>query len=168
MAQESHDVSLYCQGHSGRKSELREDATVRHVARCVVICTVKRAERTSRLTALPDRIARTSSGKSRAHWSLSRCKGCAGDLETDRNGSVMIVPFADHIGAVRRVNVSQGVQGTAISTLVELVFWLPNESGPLLLRLFWLLFASPACRGEVGHDRQQSSAKDPAGQLKRR
>ncbi len=80
----------------------------------------------------------------------------------------MIVPFADHIGAVRRVNVSQGVQGTAISTLVELVFWLPNESGPLLLRLFWLLFASPACRGEVGHDRQQSSAKDPAGQLKRR
>ena len=74
---------------------------------------------------------------------LSRRKGRAGDLETDHNGSVMILPFADHIGAVRRVNVSQGVQGTTISTLVELVFWLPNESGPLLLRLgcscFYLL-----------------------------
>jgi hypothetical protein len=58
-------------------------------------------------------------------------QGCAGDLETDSNGSVMIVPFADNIGAVERVNVSQGVQGTAFSTLVELVFWLPNELGPL-------------------------------------
>jgi hypothetical protein len=62
-------------------------------------------------------------------------QGCAGDLETDSNGSVMIVPFADNIGAVERVNVSEGVQGTAISTLVELVFWLPNELGPLLLKL---------------------------------
>jgi hypothetical protein len=35
----------------------------------------------------------------------------------------MIVPFADNIGAVERVNVSQGVQGTAFSTRVELVFW---------------------------------------------
>jgi hypothetical protein len=76
-------------------------------------------------------------------------QGCVGDLETDSNGSVMIVPFADHIGAVERVNVSQGVQGTAISTLVELVFWLPNESGPLLLKqgcsCFCLL---PRCAAE--------------------
>jgi hypothetical protein len=62
-------------------------------------------------------------------------QGCAGDLETDSNVSVMIVPFADNIGAVERVNVSQGVQATAFSTLVELVFWLPNELGPLLLKL---------------------------------
>jgi hypothetical protein len=61
---------------------------------------------------------------------VARRKGCAKDLETDSSRSVMIVSFANNIGAGRRVNVSQGVQGTAISTLVELVFWLPNESGP--------------------------------------
>jgi hypothetical protein len=54
----------------------------------------------------------------------------------------MIASFANHIGAVRRVNVSQGVQGTAISTLLELVCWLPNQSGSLLLKLPCRLAAS--------------------------
>jgi hypothetical protein len=43
------------------------------------------------------------------------------------------------------VNVSPGAQGTAISTRVELVCWLPNQSGPLLLKLgcscFYLLYS---------------------------
>jgi hypothetical protein len=42
----------------------------------------------------------------------------------------MIVPFADNIGAVERVNVSQGVQGTAFSTLVELCLLASGISYP--------------------------------------
>jgi hypothetical protein len=87
----------------------------------------------------------------------------------------MIVPFADHIGAVGRVNVSQGVQGTAISRL-ELVFWPCERVWSAFAKLgyscFYLLSRMPRRGGALSAagvgERSGRSVKAPAPVVRRR